>query len=158
MLGGTGALLLGVSHGTWQWTVPAGLVWVVLAALVARAASVRAAVQGAAARWEPVHAVAVLALGYGFVPLGQLLVEDVDGRLQAAGAWVLSAALGFTVHHARTAVDLFLPAEHALIDPVSVTRGNLVGRQIVAFPLHTVLPAAGVSGLYFLELRQTLAA
>ncbi len=41
----------------------------------------------------------------------------------------------FTIGHLQRAISLFLPAERALIDPVSVTRGNLVGRQIVAFPI-----------------------
>lgn len=41
----------------------------------------------------------------------------------------------FVMSRSPHAVRLYLPAERALIDPVSVTRGNLVGRQIVAFPL-----------------------
>ncbi len=41
----------------------------------------------------------------------------------------------FVLRRDPQAVRLFLPAERALVDPVSVTRGNLVGRQIVAFPV-----------------------
>lgn len=44
----------------------------------------------------------------------------------------------FVLRRSPQAVRLYLPAERALIDPVSVTRGNLVGRQIVAFPLLVV--------------------
>lgn len=62
----------------------------------------------------------------------------------------------FLVRHAPQAVELYLPAEHALVDPVSVTRGNLVGRQIVAFPLFQIGPVAStISGVYFLEIRHT---
>jgi hypothetical protein len=41
----------------------------------------------------------------------------------------------FELSRAPQAVRIYLPAERALIDPVSVTRGNLVGQQTVAFPL-----------------------
>ena len=44
----------------------------------------------------------------------------------------------FVMSRAPQAVRLYLPAERALVDPVSVTRGNLIGRQIVAFPLLSV--------------------
>ena len=59
----------------------------------------------------------------------------------------------FIISRAPHALRLFLPAEYALVDPVSVTRGNLVGRQQVAFPLFDILPSASVSGVYPLEVR-----
>lgn len=52
----------------------------------------------------------------------------------------------FVLHRTPQAIRLYLPAERALIDPVSVTRGNLVGRQIVAFPL-LVIPEPQTSGV-----------
>ncbi len=55
----------------------------------------------------------------------------------------------FEVRHA-TAAELYLPAEHALVDPVSVTRGNLVGRQSVSFPLVEIPNAS------FVQIRHTM--
>lgn len=102
VLGGTVAQLLGVVHGTWEWTVPIGLAWTVAALVLARAASVRSAPDRQPAWqpawqsvWQPVHAAALLAAGYVLVPLLQLLVEGVDGRVQAAGWWVVAAAVAW---------------------------------------------------------------
>ncbi|MGV3564737.1 MAG: zinc ribbon domain-containing protein [Nocardioides sp.] len=94
VLGGTVAQLLGVVHGTWEWTVPIGLAWTVAALLLARAASVRPT-QDRQPGWPPVHAAALLGAGYVLVPLLQLLVEGVDGRVQAAGWWVVAAAVAW---------------------------------------------------------------
>ncbi len=55
------------------------------------------------------------------------------------------SAAPFVVHRAPHAIRLYLPAEYALVDPVSVTRGNLVARQIVAFPLLTVPDQSSVT-------------
>lgn len=133
VLGGTAALLLGVVHGSWEWTVPVGLAWVVLAALLARAASSRATRERpsqeggsehprAASPWEPVHTAALLAAGYAVVPLAQLLVEGADGRLQAAGFWVVAAAAAwYAAAPGRLAVG-YLAA-----GLVSVGNGLLVG-------------------------------
>jgi len=51
----------------------------------------------------------------------------------------LDATAGFAIHRAPQALRLFLPAERGLVDPVSVTRGNLVARPAIAFPLPTNL-------------------
>ncbi|MBL8868791.1 MAG: hypothetical protein JNK90_03305 [Planctomycetaceae bacterium] len=44
-------------------------------------------------------------------------------------------AQGVQVDHSQRAMELFWPATRALVDPVSVTAGNLVARQTVAFRL-----------------------
>ena len=133
VLGGTVALLLGVDRGTWEWTVPIGLAWALSAVLVARTAAVRTTREGraeqdrserepVASRWEPVHTAALLAAGYAVVPLAQLLVEGVDGRLQAVGFWVVAAAAAwYAAAPGRLAVG-YLAA-----GLVSVGNGLLVG-------------------------------
>jgi hypothetical protein len=94
VLGGTAAQLLGVLHAPWEWTVPIGLAWTVTALVLARAASVRTT-QDRQPGWSSVHAAALLAAGYAVVPLLQLLVEGADGRVQAAGCWVVAAAVAW---------------------------------------------------------------
>lgn len=136
VLGGTAAQLLGVLHGTWEWTVPIGLAWTVAVLVLARAASVRTALKQQPG-WSAVHAAALLAAGYAAVPLLQLLVEGADGRFQAAGFWVVAAAVGW---HASAPGRLEVGYVAAAL--VSVGNGLLVwelgGDQV---ELYT-LPAA----------------
>lgn len=137
VLGGIGALLLAVAHGTWQWTVPAGLVWVVLAAVVARVASVRDSLT-----WLAVHAAALLAVAYAVVPLGQLLAEAADGRVQAAGFFVVAGAIAW-----YAAAPGRLPAGYLSAALVSVGNAVLVDElgadQVELF----TLPAAAAFAL-----------
>jgi hypothetical protein len=155
VLGGTVALLLAVAHGTWQWTVPAGLAWVVLAAVLARAASVRltedaAATEGAPQPWRPVHATALLAVAYAVVPLGQLLAEATDGRVQAAGFFVVAAAIAW-----YAAAPGRLPAGYLSAVLVSVGNAVLVDElgadQVELF----TLPSAAAFALLGLAQHRT---
>lgn len=153
VLGGTVALLLGVVHGTWEWTVPVGLAWAVSAVLLARTAAVRSTSQGTAergrledqptaSRWEPVHNAALLAAAYAVVPLAQLLVEGVDGRLQAVGFWVVAAAAAwYAAAPGRLAVG-YLAAGLASVGN-GLLVGELGGDQV---ELYT-LPAAAAFAL-----------
>ena len=153
VLGGTVAQLLGVVHGTWEWTVPIGLAWTVAALVRARAASVRSAPDRQPDRqsdrpsgWPPVHAAALLGAGYVLVPLLQLLVEGVDGRVQAAGYWVVAAAVAwYASAPGRLAVGYVAAAL------VSVGNGLLVqelgGGQVELYtlPAATAFAALGVA-------------
>lgn len=153
VLGGTVALLLAVVHGTWQWTVPAGLVWVVTAAVVARAAAVRttasdrstvgaAVVEAVHEPWRPVHTAALLAVVYAVVPLGQLLAEATDGRVQAAGFFVVAAAIAW-----YAAAPGRLPAGYLSAVLVSVGNAVLVGELGADQVEFFTLPSAAAFAL-----------
>jgi len=161
VLGGTVAQLLGVVHGTWEWTVPIGLAWTVAALVLARAASVRSAPDRQPDRqparpsaWPPVHAAALLAAGYVLVPLLQLLVEGVDGRVQAAGYWVVAAALAWDASAPGR-----LEAGYVAAALVSVGNGLLVqelgGGQV---ELYTLPAAAAFAALGVAQHRAARAA
>lgn len=149
VLGGTAAQLLGVLHGTWEWTVPIGLAWTVAALVLARTASVRTT-----PGWQPVHAAALLAAGYALVPLLQLLVEGVDGRVQAAGFWIAAAALAW-----YASAPGRLEAGYVAAALVSVGNGLLVrelgGDQV---ELYTLPAAAAFAVLGVAQHRAARAA
>ncbi|WP_460733509.1 zinc ribbon domain-containing protein [Nocardioides ginkgobilobae] len=177
VLGGNVAQLLGVVHGTWEWTVPIGLAWTVAALVLARAASVRSAPDRQPDRqsdrqpdrqsdrqpdrqparppvWQPVHAAALLAAGYVLVPLLQLLVEGVDGRVQAAGWWVVAAAAAW-----YASAPGRLEAGYVAAALVSVGNGLLVqelgGGQV---ELYTLPAAAAFAALGVAQHRAARAA
>ncbi|WP_300643577.1 zinc ribbon domain-containing protein [Nocardioides sp.] len=153
VLGGTVAQLLGVSHGTWEWTVPIGLAWTVAALLLARAASVRTT-QDPQPGWSSVHAAALLAAGYAVVPPLQLLVEGADGRVQAAGCWVVAAAVAW-----YASAPGRLEAGYVAAALVSVGNGLLVwelgGDQV---ELYTLPAAAAFAVLGVAQHRVARAA
>lgn len=51
----------------------------------------------------------------------------------------------FVVRRTPAAATIYLPADRALVDPVSVTRGNLVAQQTVAIPV-LMIPPEGAEG------------
>ena len=136
-LGGTAALLLGVAHGPWEATVPAGIAWV----LVALAAARHASVHGRAAD----HRVALLTAGYAVVPLVQLLLEGPDPVVQAAGTWAVAAGVAWYASAPRRLVVGHLAAllvswGHVLL----VSRWDGAALEVYTLPAAAAFAVLGV--------------